>query len=239
MNHQKTYYELLHVHTDAPVEVIRSSYRVLMQQLKMHPDLGGDPENAALVNKAYQVLMDPKERALYDNSILQTEAIKEPEIRTYESREEGQFKSINLETHCAFCHTAHHLGVHLAPDSSCNNCGSVLFPVVRHSMNTSERRIISRIHKRWPVSFYTKWPAMSSFSGLTVDVSLNGMQILTTAKLHNDQIIKLSSNTLDALGRVVNQRKESVAYRSRWRTGIEFITLKFHSVQGTFVKLKS
>lgn len=239
MNYQKTYYELLHVHTDAPVEVIRSSYRVLMQQLKMHPDLGGDPENAALVNKAYQVLIDPNERAIYDSTIKQAEWIKEPEIELTEVENNGHFKSINLETHCAFCHAPHQLGEYLAPDSSCGRCGSVLYPVVRQPMQANGRRIISRIQKRWPVSFYTKWPGISVFSGMTVDLSLNGMQILTTAKLHNDQIIKLSSNTLDALGRVVNQRKESVAYRSRWHTGVEFITLKFHSVQGTFVKLES
>lgn len=240
MDHQKTYYELLHIQVDAPVEVIRSSYRVLMQQLKMHPDLGGDPETAALVNKAYQVLTNPEERAFYDDSIKQAkQEMHELGVETTSYQKEGSFVSVNLETHCAFCHAPHHLGNHLAPDSSCGQCGSVLYPVVRQPMQTSGRRIINRIQKRWPVSFYTKWPAMSAFSGMTIDVSLNGMQILTTAKLHDDQIIKLSSNTLDALGRVVSQRKESVEYRSRWRTGVEFITLKFHSVQGTFIKLES
>lgn len=240
MTQQKNYYELLHVNIDAPAEVIRSSYRVLMQQLKMHPDLGGDPENAAQVNKAYQVLMDPDERAQYDSQINQSAEVDDSEPLTpkHSQQDENQFKSINLETHCAFCHTPHQLGFHLAPDSSCSTCGSVLFPVVRQSLAPDGRRLINRIQKRWPVSFYTKWPASSAFSGLTVDVSLNGMQMLTTASLHENQIIKLSSNTLDALGRVVNQRKESVGFRSKWRTGIEFITLKFHSVQGSFIRVK-
>jgi len=239
VNQQKTYYELLHVHNDAPAEVIRSSYRVLMQKLKMHPDLGGDPENAALVNKAYQILMDPNERAQYDIDINQTGEIKEPENPTPEQQSESHHKIINLETHCAFCHTPHQLGNYLAPDSTCRTCNSVLFPVVRQPLEPSGRRIISRINKRWPVSFYTKWPATTALSGLTVDVSLNGMQILTTAKLRNDQIIKLSSNTLDALGRVVNQRKETAGFKTRWRTGVEFVTLKFHSVQGSFVRVES
>ena len=44
------YYRILHVQPDAPREIIRTSYLTLMQRLKMHPDLGGDHWNAALIN---------------------------------------------------------------------------------------------------------------------------------------------------------------------------------------------
>ena len=60
------YYALLHVHPDAPVEIIRASFRTLMQVLKQHPDLGGDKERAQLINEAYSVLSDPDRRARYD-----------------------------------------------------------------------------------------------------------------------------------------------------------------------------
>ena len=46
------YYEVLHVHPEAPEAVIRASYRALMQKLKMHPDLGGDADTAARINEA-------------------------------------------------------------------------------------------------------------------------------------------------------------------------------------------
>jgi DnaJ-class molecular chaperone len=49
---RRNYYRILHVQPDAPTEVIKSSYRTLMQRLKMHPDLGGDHSEAALINEA-------------------------------------------------------------------------------------------------------------------------------------------------------------------------------------------
>ena len=63
---RRNYYRILHVQPDAPAEVIKSSYRTLMQRLRMHPDLGGDHWNASLINEAYTVLMDPEQRAAYD-----------------------------------------------------------------------------------------------------------------------------------------------------------------------------
>ena len=62
----RNYYELLHVSRDAPLEIIRGSYRALMQQMKHHPDLGGDAATAAVINEAYAVLSDPERRAEYD-----------------------------------------------------------------------------------------------------------------------------------------------------------------------------
>ena len=52
----RNYYDVLHVVRGAPTEIIRSSYRTLMQKLKCHPDLGGDVATAAIINEAYAVL---------------------------------------------------------------------------------------------------------------------------------------------------------------------------------------
>ncbi|MDH3434255.1 MAG: J domain-containing protein, partial [Gammaproteobacteria bacterium] len=62
----RNYYEVLHVSRDAPAAIIRGSYRTLMQQLRNHPDLGGDATTAALINQAYAVLTSPERRAEYD-----------------------------------------------------------------------------------------------------------------------------------------------------------------------------
>ena len=62
----RDYYEILHVSRDAPLQIIRGSYRMLMQQLRHHPDLGGDAAKAALINEAYAVLTNPERRAEYD-----------------------------------------------------------------------------------------------------------------------------------------------------------------------------
>ena len=67
---RRNHYRVLHVQPDAPPEVIRSTYRTLMQKLKLHPDLGGDHWTAVHVNAAYAVLSDPVRRAAYDRELL-------------------------------------------------------------------------------------------------------------------------------------------------------------------------
>ena len=66
---QRNYYRVLYVQPDAPDEIIRASYRTIMQKLKAHPDLGGDEWNAAVINEAFGVLSDPDARAAYDNRL--------------------------------------------------------------------------------------------------------------------------------------------------------------------------
>ncbi|MFN7982197.1 MAG: DnaJ domain-containing protein [Vicinamibacterales bacterium] len=69
---RRNHYRVLHVQPDAPFDVIRASYRTLLQTLKLHPDLGGDHWTAAHVNAAYHVLSDPLRRAQYDRELLAT-----------------------------------------------------------------------------------------------------------------------------------------------------------------------
>ena len=57
MNQEPDYYRVLQVQPDAHEAVIRASYRTLMQVLRLHPDLGGDAERAALLNRAMAVLV--------------------------------------------------------------------------------------------------------------------------------------------------------------------------------------
>ncbi|ASJ71552.1 DnaJ domain-containing protein [Granulosicoccus antarcticus] len=63
------YYQLLHVMPDAPAPVIKASYRAMMQKLRHHPDLGGDPAQAQLLNEAVDVLCNPAKRARYDSDL--------------------------------------------------------------------------------------------------------------------------------------------------------------------------
>lgn len=72
MTNRRNHYRVLHVQPDAPFDVIRASYRTLLQTLKLHPDLGGDHWTAAHVNAAYHVLSDTLKRAQYDRELLAT-----------------------------------------------------------------------------------------------------------------------------------------------------------------------
>lgn len=67
MQNRRNLYRILHVQPEAPLEIIKASYRSLMTKLKLHPDLGGDHEAAVLINQAYAVLGDPERRRRYDD----------------------------------------------------------------------------------------------------------------------------------------------------------------------------
>ena len=69
MKNRRNYYRVLHVQPDAPAAIIKASYRILMQTLKAHPDLGGDIAKAQLLNEAYQIISNPEKRAHYDNNL--------------------------------------------------------------------------------------------------------------------------------------------------------------------------
>lgn len=71
---RRNLYRILHVQPEAPLEVIRASYRTLMSTLRAHPDLGGDPDAAARINAAYAVLADPAKRRAYDQALAKARA---------------------------------------------------------------------------------------------------------------------------------------------------------------------
>src|SRR5262245_56915002 len=69
MKNRRNYYRILHIQPDAPAEVIWVSYQTLIQRLKMHPELGRDQWNAALINEAFATLGNAEKRAAYDKAM--------------------------------------------------------------------------------------------------------------------------------------------------------------------------
>ena len=244
MTDQKNYYEILHVQQDAPAEVIQATYRTMMQKMKMHPDLGGDQASAALINEAYAVLMDPVARAKYDES-LHTTHIDHVADAAYTSSNHVHeqsapvIKKVLDPNQCAFCDLPHQLGEAITLDSICSRCGGALFPASKQVLEQNGKRIIQRVEKNWPVSFYTQWPVTRGYIGKTQDVSLNGIQMQSYTAVREGQILKLNSHMLDAVAIVVNVRDDHTLLRKRWRVGLEFVTLRFHQTQGTFVKINA
>ena len=59
------FYELLEITKDATTEQIKKAFR--KRALKEHPDKGGDPNKFKRLKEAYDTLLDPEKRQLYDD----------------------------------------------------------------------------------------------------------------------------------------------------------------------------
>lgn len=213
--------------SDAPKEIIRSSYRTLMQKMRMHPDLGGDDWNASLLNEAYAVLTDTDNRAAYDKT------------RPFEKRSESSpdAKSVALRaiarsnTECMFCSRAHEYAEELCADDLCERCESPLYPLEVAQLEEFDRRGISRVPNNHSIVLCTRWPQAAPSIGRTDDISLNGMKFFSQTNLEVGQIIKIDSPMLKAVARIVRCKHQG----REWITAAAFISLRFARTRGSFI----
>lgn len=236
----RDHYELLHVSRNAPVEIIRSSYRALMQQLKHHPDLGGDAATAALINEAYAVLSDPGRRADYDArlDILAQLAKGVPEDTWVEEAHPQTNRILDPSRECAFCDTPHAQGKVADSDAGCHTCGSPLSAAETMRIETADQRAVARIDKRQGITYFTRWPQQKGCAGHTEDISLNGMRFVTKRNLTKGQRIKIVCNVVEAVARVTNCRQERHGWTTICVAGVSFVTLRFVRSVGGFVSDK-
>jgi len=219
MSTRVDYYQLLHVQPSAPVEIIRSSYRTLMQRLKAHPDLGGDHATAALLNEAYAVLTDTERRAAYDCDL--------------GVAERGGADAAPPMGHCLFCEQPYQSD-RVDRDSRCACCASPLYPAKRHRLDPSGQRMLGRVRKDGAVSIKTRWLQGAGIDGWVQDLSLNGMRVLACEPLDDEHLVKIESEFCQAIARVAHCRASS---DRRYVVGLEFLTLRFTAPQGTFVSV--
>jgi curved DNA-binding protein CbpA len=217
------FYRLLHVQPDAPLAVIRSSYRTLMQRLKAHPDLGGSHEQAALLNEAYAVLRDPARRRAYD-------AGRAEPLGGWPSESAAGTRSRPL---CPFCRAAQAPGTRVAPDDACARCGSPLFPAERYRNQPSGQRMTDRFPREHPVTFYEHWPEARGEAPEMRDLSLNGLRLVAARRIEPGTLLKIECGLFSALARVAYAQAEHGA--RRWTLGAEFVTLRFARTAGRFV----
>jgi hypothetical protein len=213
------YYRILHVQPDAPAAIIHASYRTLLNRAQ------GSPSEAALLDEAYAVLGDAARRAAYDTD--------RAEARVTEATNDTEIGDAGTRT-CFFCGMPHALKRAIERDDECGRCGSPLCPAERHRLEYSGQRVINRIPKQCPVTISVTWPQQQAISATMRDVSLNGMQFTSDVRLQANQIVRIDCAELRALARVahVEPNKDSGA---PWRSGVEFLTLRFRQVRGTFV----
>ena len=238
----RNYYEILHVSRDAPVEIIRGSYRTLMQQLRHHPDLGGDTSMAALINEAYAVLSNAARRAEYDARLdvmaqvaqsAQTGATQTGAPRP--QRSASSTRTADLSRHCPFCESPHSYGTNVEDDAVCSVCGSPLAAAENRRIESAGKRAVERIGKHQQITYFTHWPQPTGLVAQVEDMSLNGLRMVTRDELVGGQRIKILSDVVEAVAQITHCRYERRGWTKRYVAGVAFITLRFGTSVGGFV----
>lgn len=244
MNNHRNYYRILHVQPDAPLEIIKSSYRTIMLKLNQHPDRGGDHGNAALINEAYRVLTDPIKRARYDLACKHRAPGRDrsngPAQRRSQDKAGGESCSYDrsetaLKGVCAFCMTPHPIELRNEPHADCPLCRSPLYEAQRLQRCGSSKRSIARVKHDDEMDFYTCWPQKRAYRAKMRDLSPHGLQFLSRKPLAENQVIKIVSDGLHATARIACCFVQNDVTGCYHRIGAEFITLRFNHSRGTFV----
>jgi len=228
MENRRNYYRVLHVQPDAPAEVIKSTYRTLMQKLKMHPDLGGNTWNAALINEAYAVLHDPLKREQYDRQVL-----KRLQHRHTQESAEDVVPPEASRGHCLFCKSIFLIVPGRAASEMCLECRSPLQSINDDETQIALRRVAARIERAFDIRYYTYWP-QAAHRAVAMDFSPTGIAIAGSDHFFIGQLIKIESEPLSAVAQVKNQEAAGEACIPV-RVGLKFMTVSFNLPRGTFV----
>jgi hypothetical protein len=240
MKNRRNYYRILHVQPDAPAAIIKASYRALMQKLRMHPDLGGDDWNAAVLNEAYATLSNPEQRAAYDREL--RGSANRPGSGTRQAgaaaprREKPAPKAAGSrqdDSSCPFCQTPHPPNFHYLNPADCRGCGAPLQAANHPGPAGSIPRAIQRRSHSGPLQVFTSPEDPAGYPCHTRDLSPAGLQFASPTPLTPNQIIRIDSKVLSATIRVTHCLKDSG--HSGYIVGGAFLTLRFHENRGTFV----
>ncbi len=240
---RRNLYRILHVQPEAPLEVIRASYRTLMSTLRSHPDLGGDPDAAARINNAYAVLTDPESRRAYDRSLAApapaparpTRELPRPApLRrpTQTAATVSDPAAWLADRACPFCR--HPLPSTLHLDTRCSQCDSPLFR--RPSSDRGElfgRRRSPRNARPMPATLRLAAHPGDQVARLR-DLSLSGLCLLSPVAAPERSALRVMTNGFDAVAVVVGCRRQP----DGWLLHAELLTLQLLRSQGVFVSAK-
>jgi len=223
-----------------------------MQQLKAHPDLGGDHAAAAAINAAYAVLKDPAQRAAYDAELAHRAAANGPTRAPSPSADayatEAPLDSRNaaakgtaaaegeIET-CVFCG----LVARWRPptDAGVQLCARCASPLARAQLPERQdgdpKRALYRVGKHEPLRIYMNWQDRQGHSGNLLDVSLTGLRFAAAIDLEHGHKIRIDSSVCAAVARIAH-RSPDTGDRG-WQFGAEFLTVAFKRQRGSLLSV--
>lgn len=238
---RRNFYRILHVQPEAPLEVIRASYRTLMSTMRAHPDLGGDAQVAARINAAYAVLTDPERRKAYDRALKRpwvgpaavTAAATAPIRPVAESVTSLDAATWQADRACPFCRRPMPAVIHT--DTRCAACNSPLFR--RPNMDNGElfgRRGSPRNARAMAATL--RLPARPGDHAARLrDLSLSGLCVLSPVPAAPRSAMRVLTAGFDTVAVVVSCRANSDGYQLHG----ELLTLQLLRSQGVFVSEKA
>jgi hypothetical protein len=126
----------------------------------------------------------------------------------------------------------------LERDDECGHCASPLYAAERHRFEFSGQRMLRRIPKRHTIAVWVTWPQALPYEAELRDLSLNGMSFASSVLLQLNQVVRIDCSELRALGRVAHTQKDA-ENRHAFTVGIEFLTLRFRQIRGSFVSTEA
>jgi curved DNA-binding protein CbpA len=221
MNDRQNYYRILQVQPDALPEIIHASYRTMMRELKMHPDLGGSSTQAALLNAAYETLSDPQRRAAYDEELFH-QSIQTPHF----------YKKPDVLAVCLICRQ--NLSQEPKPGQVCPTCRTPLKSDTELELEQGTCRSLERTKASDRILYYSGWPGKAK-EGQMIDFSPKGMRFISNQMLALHSILKISCRLFEASGTVTNVSEEISNGQKLYSVGVCFLAVHFANFNGTFL----
>ena len=218
MKNRRNYYRILQVQPDAPLEIIRASYRTMMRDLMQHPDFGGDHWNASIINEAYETLSDSVKRAEYDKTYSQHYS------NTIASKTDFRKKAFTG-----------------SDNSACKK------PVSGHTMSDKDlksdktqkafydgvHRSVNRVKMNdTPLYFFSS--SKKKQEAKMLDLSPKGIRFTCSEKLTHESTIKIGCSLFKAEAEVVNYNKNLSNDKPLYSVGARFRNIKFRNSTGSF-----
>lgn len=228
---QRNYYQILQVQPEAQPEVIKASRRALMHTMRGHPDLGGDPDEAALVNEAYAVLSDPDRRRAYDGML---------ELAALHSKARSPVTGAGPRSATRRVDPSAWRADHVCPmccaplrptpgrDPRCTRCDAPLTRPLGTPKTQwgTERRAAVRRPRSDAAAMITDWRGVA-IDARMIDLSVGGSGLLTATSVTPGGAVRIVTRSVDGVAKVAACQQSG----SHWRLRTEWLTVKLLGIQ--------